>query len=114
MAHDNSSTSGVEHRSIVLVPWDHLDSFLASLDQGRLDETLDAYLHIGNTGRRLATNARTGDPGLYDDMEPGPGLLPNDRYGVGSGPVESQRIGKTNPPPLQPPPEDLVPTKKIC
>ena len=111
VAYETSSTSGEEHHSIALVPWDRLDGFLRSLDQGRLDATLDSYLRSDNTGRRLATHAQTEDPGLYDDMEAGPALLPNDRYGVGSGPTESQRIGKTDPPPLQPPPKDPPPRR---
>lgn len=96
------------------VPARSLAAFLAQFERGGLDDLLAAYASAPATNRVLRSVADTAQPGLFDRVESGTGLLLPERGGdgrrlAGGGGGSSQRHGKERNEQQPPRPRRLAP-----
>ena len=73
------STKRRDRIAFASVPGPLLANFVSCLDQGDLDEVIEAYLALSPRGRRLDRQSATTTPGLYDDLAPRARLLVPER-----------------------------------
>jgi hypothetical protein len=64
-----------DRRAFAAVPASHLEPFLATFDEGELDEVIAAYLGQRQRGRRLELRSQAAEPALFDALGPRVGLL---------------------------------------
>jgi len=96
--------SGRGRTAYACIPRTSLATFLRRLDTERLDSLLTAYIEGPPAGRVLRQNAQTEHPGLWDEVERSPMLLPPERDAAGSrvahGRSAKGRTGKPSAAPL--------------
>ena len=71
--------SGPARSAYACIPRDSLRGFVAALEEGALDDPIEAYLALTSRRRVLSAPGQTTRPGLYDQMGAPAGLLAPER-----------------------------------
>ena len=96
--------SGPARSAYACIPRDSLPGFVAALEEGALDDPIEAYLALTSRRRVLSAPGQTTHPGLYDQMGAPAGLLAPERDpqtghqepGVPGAKLRLARPGKRN------------------
>jgi hypothetical protein len=80
---------------VVNVPRPRLDEFRRDFERGALDRLMHrAVAQRHSLGPLTHASQVSAGPAFFSDVQAGPALLPNDRYGIGTAPASTVRPGK--------------------